>query len=369
MTDALDIGIWNPRVGTAQAGGTETFLRNIVRELAGQHQITIYTGAGEPHPEIRDLPPTVMVKWLPWRSKDNRLVRAITRWTPALPAEIESLSMAYAAFRRGTFRRMDRHDVVSTHYYADALAVSKFVDAPHLFRFAGIKQPSPRWRVLIGVGDIDRWVANAADTAARVREWYDLAVDGVVHPGVDTETFVPTAGDGGSDRDEILFVGRLDHGKGVHDLLAAHDRLDGVTLRIVGGGVLQGELAGEAGEDVVFEGRLPHEDLPPLYAGADVITLPSSHEGFPVVVLEALACATPVVASDLPSTREQLRSEKTGWFVDAGDVGGLAEALDTALRADGYRPAVAREDARKYDWTRTADRLERHYAAAVEAGQ
>lgn len=363
----LDIGIWNPRVGTAQAGGTETFLRNVVRELAGEHQITIYTGDGDPHPEIRDLPPEVMVKWLPWRSKGDRLVRAMARWTPALPAEMESISMAYGAYRHGAFRRMSRHDVVSTHYYADALVVSKVVDTAHLFRFAGIKQPSPRWRVLIGGADIDQWVANAGNTAARVREWYDFPVDGVVHPGVNTEAFVPTAGDGGTDRDEILFVGRLDHGKGLYNLLAAHDQLNDVTLRIVGDGVLKDELNRSAGDGVVFEGRVPHEDLPPLYAGADAVAVPSSHEGYPVVVLEAMATATPVVASDLPATRDQLRDRSTGWLVEPGDVDELAEALHSAIWSPDYQAGIARDDAREYAWDRTADRLAEHYAAAAGA--
>jgi glycosyltransferase involved in cell wall biosynthesis len=135
----------------------------------------------------------------------------------------------------------------------------------------------------------------------------------------------------------ILFVGEMDlahHYRRVDNLLRAvkliRDPL--VHLLLVGGGgnvPAYQKLAGQLGLDdqVHFFGRIEHRDLAEYYACADVFVLPSSiQEAFPLVVLEAMACGLPVVASDLPGVRT-LVTKEVGFLVKPGDVEELAERI------------------------------------------
>ncbi len=112
------------------------------------------------------------------------------------------------------------------------------------------------------------------------------------------------------------------------------------------------------GDRIRFLGPVPEGDLPALYGGARLFVFPSLWEGFGLPVLEAMACATAVLCSDLPSLREV--AEGAARFVPPGDWEALAAAL-TGLLADGTAlEALARaglERARAFRWDRRVDRL------------
>lgn len=74
------------------------------------------------------------------------------------------------------------------------------------------------------------------------------------------------------------------------------------------------------------------DDVPRLLAAADVVAVPSLHEGLGVAALEAMAAARPVVASRTGGLAEVVIQGSTGWLVEAGDAGGLADALEAAIR-------------------------------------
>lgn len=161
--------------------------------------------------------------------------------------------------------------------------------------------------------------------------------------GVDTDAFTPAASPGQGQT--IVFVGRLDRMKGLHVLIDAFARLvrmvPDARLQIVGAGperaALQ-EQARTAGLEgrVVFSGQ--QDDVRPfLHAGA-VFALPSFSEGLPGVLLEAMACALPVVAARAGGVEDIVTHGQTGLLVDPGDAAGLADALQQVL-AD---PAAAR---------------------------
>jgi glycosyltransferase involved in cell wall biosynthesis len=137
----------------------------------------------------------------------------------------------------------------------------------------------------------------------------------------------------------ILFVGRLAEQKRVDDLLKAIDLLQHVQpeLRsiIVGNGPLQDRLE-ETAHGYDLNGRVQflghRNDVPRLMAAADVIVLPSSYEGLPNVVLEAMRFRKPVVATAAPGTTEVVVNGKTGLLVPVGDVMLLARAIRDLVR-------------------------------------
>jgi glycosyltransferase involved in cell wall biosynthesis len=144
----------------------------------------------------------------------------------------------------------------------------------------------------------------------------------------------------------VLHVGRLAPVKGQRELIHALSALEGVHAVVVGvdletGGAYRRELESLAeslgvADRVVFAGY--RDDVPSLLAGADLFALPSHMEGLPLVVLEAMAQARPVVATAVGGTPELVDDGATGLLVPRGDV----PALTAALRALLDDPARAR---------------------------
>ena len=92
------------------------------------------------------------------------------------------------------------------------------------------------------------------------------------------------------------------------------------------------------GDLVTFLGRRSQEALPYYYASADVVVMPSLYESFGMVALEAMACGTPVVASDVGGLSYIVRNGETGYLVPEGDPRALADCLGQLL----HDPAAAR---------------------------
>ena len=209
---------------------------------------------------------------------------------------------------------------------------------------------------------------------AFVREVYRVPPERVfvVPNGVGPEFFRPvphTPSEHGALR--LLFVGRLSAQKNVSRLLRAMSLVrEAVQLDVVGDGELHGRLLLEAERlglsaagprRVRFVGTLLREDLVRAYAEADAFVLPSDREGMPLVVLEAMASALPVLATDVPGTAELVRG--TG-LLTAPEPGALAEAidrvaLDPALRLDLAR--ASERAARGYSWEAVSRRVEEVY--------
>jgi glycosyltransferase involved in cell wall biosynthesis len=100
--------------------------------------------------------------------------------------------------------------------------------------------------------------------------------------------------------------------------------------------------------DVTLTGRVPDEDLAAIYTGARALVFPSDDEGFGLPTVEALACGTPVVASDIPVLREVLGDRAT--FVDGADLEGLLAAAVAVKRPAPAPPAWTWADAARATW-------------------
>ncbi len=197
----------------------------------------------------------------------------------------------------------------------------------------------------------------------------DRAIE-VAPNGVDLETFRPRENPKPQDaRVRVLFVGRLVKQKWVSGLLEGLAGLDPTVLsrtevEIVGGGPEEGPLRSLTSnlglEKVVrFAGWVPRASIAQHYRDADVFVFPSFEEGMPNVVLEAMGCGVPIVATDVRGNREVVRDGVNGLLTPPGDVEALRQALhrvisDADLRQ--YLGAGSRALAEDYDWSRTADR-------------
>jgi glycosyltransferase involved in cell wall biosynthesis len=168
----------------------------------------------------------------------------------------------------------------------------------------------------------------------------------VVPNGVDTArasaTGVPRRAD------ELLFVGRLTSQKNAGALIAAaavlRDQGRRVYLRIVGDGEDRARLEEQArslglSDVVVFEGRMDAAGVGEAYRRATAVVMPSTHEGMPLVLLEAMASGTPVVASALPEIVE-VGGDAVLTVSDPGP-DGLANALITVLDSPGLRDRLS----------------------------
>jgi len=196
--------------------------------------------------------------------------------------------------------------------------------------------------------------------------------------GVDAQTlFTPDSSTERSDTD-LLFVGRLVEKKGISFLLDAMPeiirRRPGTRLSIVGDGPLEGALKQQVdhlgiAHAVTFKASLPNADLPAIYRRAAVFVAPSivtgqgDQEGLGLVLVEALACECPVVASDLPAIRDVIINNDTGLLVPQKAPAAIADAvvnllIDTALRRQLARSGRAHV-MRHFAWDGVAARYSR----------
>lgn len=173
----------------------------------------------------------------------------------------------------------------------------------------------------------------------------------------------------------ILFSGSLVKRKGVDLLLRAFialaEEFRDVELHLLGDGPLREEmraLAGPAADRVRFLGFRQWEELPAHYAANDILCAPSRHDGWGLVIPEALAAGLLVVSTDRTGAALDLVDERCGWTVPAGTLAPLVEALRAALSTSGAerrsRIAAGRSVAAACDVAAGAGRVR---AAAAES--
>jgi len=154
-------------------------------------------------------------------------------------------------------------------------------------------------------------------------------------------------------------VGLLIERKGHHLIIDALRQLPEATLLIVGGGPDRGALearaqAGGLAGRVRFLGEVPQQALPDIYSAADALVLASSREGWANVLLEAMACGTPVVASDVWGTREAVGGPEAGVLMRERSAEGVAEGVRALFAALPDR-AGTRRYAEHYGWDATTN--------------
>jgi phosphatidylinositol alpha-mannosyltransferase len=224
-------------------------------------------------------------------------------------------------------------------------------------------------------------VKIAVSEAARDFVGKHLPADYVIIPnGVDTEQFSPEGPTVTRFMDgklNVLFVGRLEKRKGLHHLLGAfgeiQDRFPDARLMVIGPGTkLRGKynrMVSKIGLNrVAFVGFVPGSELSSYYRTADIFCSPATGgESFGMILLEAMACARPVVASNIQGYSAVVSHEEDGLLFESGSDTALADSLVELLGDPAKRQAMGvsgRVKAERFAWRNIAAQVMQEYISA-----
>jgi phosphatidyl-myo-inositol alpha-mannosyltransferase len=210
-------------------------------------------------------------------------------------------------------------------------------------------------------------VIAVSEPVVRAHARYFEARWEIIPNGVDTEFFHAGASSGPPAGDpELLFLGRLDPRNGLDTLLAAMprilERLPGARLTVAGDGPLRPvyeRLARPLGSRVEFVGRV-NGDRPEHYARAAMYLCPTTKASFGITLLEAMACGTPLVVSDITGFRELVGGSPEAVLVPVGNPTAWSSAILRLLDDHGGLAAMGaagRRKAEAYAWPRIAARV------------
>lgn len=377
----MHIGIDAHAIG-AQQGGNETYIRNLIRALAeidGRNRYTIYLAEPRAAREWRE----GFVPRFP-----NFEIRLLPKPTP-----IVRVPLALAIELRRPAQ--DKVDVLHVQYTAPPFCPVPVVATIHDLAFEHMPETFTR-RGSLQLKLTVRRTAQRAARIATVSEYsrqdllrtYQLPPEkvAVTYNGIEahftTHTTTPNEPEEirrrfGISREFLLAVGSLQPRKNLVRLIRAYAGLRGETsgsapqLVIVGRKLwLADEIFAEVrrqawGQDVILTGYVADEDLPKLYRAASAFVYPSLFEGFGLPPVEAMACGTPVVTSDVSSLPEVVG--EAALLIDPRDERALADALlrivsDQPLRARLREQGIVQ--AAKFTWRTAAERTLELYREA-----
>ncbi|TET63444.1 glycosyltransferase family 1 protein [Candidatus Bathyarchaeota archaeon] len=213
----------------------------------------------------------------------------------------------------------------------------------------------------------------------QVRKLYEGIVDNerirVIPLGVDTDVFSPAEKTIHKNSYEILYAGYLYRLKGVEYLiralaLVAKEQRD-VRLRVVGEGPDRSRLVALAKsfdleENVRFEGFVPHTQIVRYYQHCNIFCFPTLGEPFGKVVLEAMACGKPVIASNVGGPADIIEDKRTGFLIPPAQPGILAETILGLLVDQKKRKKIGANArtaiAQSYSWESIAEKYHKLYS-------
>lgn len=373
-------------LGGVDAGGQNVYVARLSEELARRgHQVTVYTRR-----DSTDLPDRVPLPG-----------GAVVEHVPAGPPELvpkDDLFPHMPAFGAHLARAWhgDRPDLVHAHFWMSGMAAHlgarphgiPVVQTFHALgtvkrRHQGWRDTSPPQRIGIERQIGQRSARILATCADEVHELEAMGVPAhqvsVVPCGVDAHHFRPGA-DGTRPpprraRHRLLACGRLVRRKGYDQAIRALTRLPDTELVIAGGPAAAGldrdqearrlrHLAHRAGviDRVRLTGAVDPADMPALIGSSDLVLCTPVYEPFGIVPLEAMACAVPVVATDVGGHRDSVADGITGRLVTPEDPDAVAcaagELLDRPQLRARYGAAGRNRVLAHYTWRRVADGVE-----------
>ena len=307
-----------------------------------------------------------------------------------------TLAMGHAMVRAGLRLQAQGWvpDVVHAHDWLVAhpsIALAEFFDVPMVSTIhateAGRHSGWVSGRISRQVHASESWLARESDaliacSASMAEEISDLFGPGlapisVIPNGIDASRwpFAPRRRHDGPP--QLLYFGRLEYEKGVHDLIAALPRIrrghPGTTLTIAGEGTQQDWLTEVARKNKVlkavrFAGHTNHAELLDLLHRADVAVLPSHYEPFGIVALEAIAAGAPLVTTNVGGLGEAVIDGQTGLSCPPRDVAALATAvraaLDDPVAAQRRATAAGERLTIDFEWHTVAAKTAQVYRAA-----
>jgi D-inositol-3-phosphate glycosyltransferase len=386
--------------GTGDSGGMNVYVRSVAERLAGFGiRVDVYTRcAGRGVPEVHRVGPLTRVIQVPAG--------------PCAPVEKLDLPSLVPTFTDAVLDHPARtpYDLVHAHYWLSGWAgmrakeawgvplVASFhtlglVKNLALGRPDGVEPPIRLEAERAVIEAADRILAPTPAEAGHLHRLYGARSASIrlVPPGVDARRFRPrstaTAREslGVEGKRVMLFVGRLQPHKGPDVAIRAlaeivrsrRDIGDDLVLVVVGGPSGATDEVSDlrslardlgVGAKVVFLPPRPHEDLPEVYAAADVLVMPSRSESFGLVALEAQACGVPVVAAAVGGLPHVVAEGTSGLLVRGHAPAAFAERL---LRVLDERDLARRlstgavRQAALFPWETTAARLVSVYGELV----
>ncbi|MEO7077170.1 MAG: glycosyltransferase [Ktedonobacterales bacterium] len=397
---------------TRDAGGMNVYIRGLAHELGrGGMYIDIFTRRSDPTtPTIQRLGERI------------RLIQVAAG--PAIPLPPAELSSYVGEFTRRVahFAEQDEeaqhgYNLLHTHYWLSAYAalpLARAWDIPHVMMFHTVERlkgqqgqsgttatagdqlsEASRFRIEQEgriASSVDRIIVSTEHEAEQLRRLYGLPACHmqVIPCGVDLSAFTPgEAADRtlaratlglnmppGERLPTLLFVGRLDPIKGIDLLLESLSLMQTRAQLLVVGGNPDGDpeverlraLAEDLGiaDRVRFPGAASQQELPTYYRAADALVVTSRYESFGLVAVEALACGTPVVASQVGGLPSVVHDGENGLLVPWRSPTTFAERLDELLADEALQArlrAQARPSVERFDWQRIGDRVRTVYYA------
>jgi D-inositol-3-phosphate glycosyltransferase len=371
-------------LGAKDTGGMSVYIRELACELGKLgHTVDIYTRIHDPADAlIEHMGPGAHLIHL--KAGEKATIRKIDVYH-SLPEFIRNLE---------TFWRNNglTYDVVFSHYWISALAakhIQQEYRIPYISMYhtlgaiknaIGIGEGEPELRIISEKETIEksRRIIVATDKEKRdVALYYGASPEkiSVIPCGVNMDLFRPYDKSesrrklGLDDGKIMVFVGRIDPLKGIDRLLEAVPLLkESEKARLI---IIGGDSGSKAeierlenyakslgiNDRVTFLGSVKQEVLPYYYSAADVCVVPSYYESFGLVPLEALACGTPVVATDVGDLKHIIRQGDTGYITRDNAPESLANAISLVLGAqmqDAGSPSEIRASVSRFDWANIA---------------
>jgi D-inositol-3-phosphate glycosyltransferase len=386
-------------LGGKDTGGMNVYVRELTRQLGQMNiHVDVFTRSQDDHvPHV-----------LHELGYGNRVVHVPAG--PEHPVPKDQLASYIPEFVGGIKKFASekgiRYDVIHSHYWMSGIAAASLSDvwdgAPivHMFhtlgemknRIARTQEEREGEYRIEGEKQVlrraDRIVVATLAELTQLRFLYkaDASKMVVIPPGVDVSRFYPIPADEARtyiglkpDDRMILFVGRIEPLKGVDTLLEAMSCLQlkekkRVHLAIIGGEpdadpeTMTAEMARLMNlcevlgldQSVVFLGKRDQDKLPYYYSAAEVVVMPSQYESFGMVALEAMACGTPVVASEVGGLAYLVRDGETGFTIPAEEPETLCDKLSWLLTEDELRQKMgsqAAAHAQDYAWEKIAKQI------------
>lgn len=309
---------------------------------------------------------------------------------PKLGANLAPMSLTRAA--RGVMGRLLDEgfdfDVIDAHYfYPDGVAavlLGKYFNKPVIISALGtdinliMQQRIPR-AMMRWAGEHAAGMIAVCDALRNemLRFGMDPARITTLRNGVDLELFKPVDRSAarhalGLEHFTLLSVGHLAPHKGHAHVISALPGIPDARLVIVGSGpdhrrLLALARAEGVADRVVLAGAMTQEQLRNYYSAADALVLASSREGWANVLLEAMACGTRVVASNVGGSSEVVREPVAGVLMASNSARGVIEGV-RELRSRSPQPGATRAYAERFSWADTTRGQIRLFRQAAQSG-
>jgi len=389
-------------LGGKDTGGMNVYVRDLTKELGrlGIH-VDVFTRSQDEHVPhvVHELGYGNRVVHIPAGPEEPKSKSDIVNYIPEFVEGVKQFAI----------EKNVSYDVIHSHYWMSGLAAEALSDAwggapiIHMFHTlgemknrvarsederAGEDRLNGERRVLRRA---DRVIVATLAELTQLRFLYraDSRKMVVIPPGVDVGHFYPIPSDEAKqfiglkpENRMILFVGRIEPLKGVDTLIQAMSCLDvslqgkksPVHLAIIGGepGAEPKDMSAEMarlqkmcddlcmGSMVVFLGKRAQDTLPYYYSAAELLVMPSLYESFGMVALEAMACGTPVIASEVGGLGYLVQDGKTGYTIPDSDPDRLCERLTSLLGDHELREAMghrAVDYSANYAWEKIATQI------------